>query len=298
MKKIGFIGASNRVGAFVKILKERFSDTHTFAGVMDCDPGKMKGFCEIHGLDIPHFTDFDALCDEVKPDILLITTVDSTHCDYVVKALDRKISCVVEKPLCISLEQCRQIAAARARNPEVFAVTSHNARYYPALQKMKAMIDGGEIGKILRIEYTDMLDREHGKSYFRRWNSRRKFSNGLQLHKSCHHFDRMNYLLNSHAVSVTADGSRTAAVGCGTADSWRAGGKWDIGKHRGSGCVGYQADEYVVRQPLSCNAGGYRPAGIQSECHESGYPKNGRIPKRLSGRQFYHMAGSSGLYTL
>lgn len=209
MKKIGFIGASNRVGAFVKILKERFSDTHTFAGVMDCDPGKMKGFCEIHGLDIPHFTDFDALCDEVKPDILLITTVDSTHCDYVVKALDRKISCVVEKPLCISREQCRQIAAARARNPEVFAVTSHNARYYPALQKMKAMIDGGEIGKILRIEYTDMLDREHGKSYFRRWNSRRKFSNGLQLHKSCHHFDRMNYLLNSHAVSVTADGSRT-----------------------------------------------------------------------------------------
>jgi predicted dehydrogenase len=60
------------------------------------------------------------------------------------------------------------------------------------------------------MEYTEVLDRHHGTSYFRRWNSRRKYSNGLQLHKSCHHFDKMNYLLDSRAVEVMADGTLTA----------------------------------------------------------------------------------------
>lgn len=209
MSKIGLIGASTRVGAFVKILKSKFSGKHTIAGIMDCDPGKMKGFCEVHELQVPCYTDFDLFCKEVAPDTVIISTVDATHAEYVVKCLDRKISCIVEKPLCISLEQCREITEAVKRNPEVFAATSHNARYYPAFQLMKKMISEGAIGKILRVEYTDMLDREHGTSYFRRWNSRRKYSNGLELHKSSHHFDRLNYLLGSYAVEVTADGTRT-----------------------------------------------------------------------------------------
>ena len=207
MSNIGLIGASTRVGAFVKILKEKFAATHRIAGIMDSDSGKMKGFCEVHDLQVPCFTDFDAFCREVQPDIVLITTVDVTHAEYVIKCLDRKIPCIVEKPLCISREQCLEIDAAVKRNPEVFAATSHNARYYPAFQEMKRLIDDGVIGKILRVEYTDMLDREHGTSYFRRWNSRRKYSNGLELHKSSHHFDRLNYLLDSYAVEVSADGT-------------------------------------------------------------------------------------------
>ena len=108
MSKIGLIGASTRVGAFVKILKSKFSGKHTIAGIMDCDPGKMKGFCEVHELQVPCYTDFDLFCKEVAPDTVIISTVDATHAEYVVKCLDRKISCIVEKPLCISLEQCRE----------------------------------------------------------------------------------------------------------------------------------------------------------------------------------------------
>ncbi len=210
MKKIALVGASMRLAEFLGVLKNHFADDYVISGVMDSDPGKMKGFLEIHKLDIPMFTDFDKMCDELAPDMVIVTTVDSTHAEYIVKTLDRKISCVSEKPLCINPEQCRDILAAQARNPEVFAVTSHNARYSPQTKKLKAMLDAGVIGKVLRMEYTEMLDRQHGTSYFRRWNSRRKFSNGLQLHKSCHHFDKMNFLLNSRAVEVIADGVLTA----------------------------------------------------------------------------------------
>ena len=69
------------------------------------------------------------------------------------------------------------------------------------------MLDEGVIGKVLRMEYSELLDRKHGTSYFRRWNSRRACSNGLELHKSCHHFDKMNFLLGSRAAEVTAMGA-------------------------------------------------------------------------------------------
>ena len=211
MKKVVLVGASMRATAFVKTLRNNFADSYKIVGILDCDPGKMKGFKETYALeDVPAFTDFDEMCKAVAPDMVIVSTVDATHKEYIVKALDRKIACVSEKPLCVNAEQCREILAAQERNPEVFAVTSHNARYLPMTLKMKELIDQGVIGKVMRMEYAEMLDRYHGTSYFRRWNSRRKNSNGLQLHKSCHHFDKMNFLLNSHAVEVMADGCLTA----------------------------------------------------------------------------------------
>ena len=210
MKKVAFVGASMRAAAFVNVLKRHFTSDYTISTVMDIDPGKMRGFLNIHSLDVPTYTDFDKMCDEIAPDMVIVSTIDVAHAEYVIKCLDRKIACVSEKPLCINAEQCKAIKAAQERNPEVFAVTSHNARYTPITLKMKELIASGAIGKVMRMEYTEMLDRFHGKSYFQRWNSRRKNSNGLQLHKSCHHFDKMNFLLDSYATEVTSTGTLTA----------------------------------------------------------------------------------------
>jgi len=138
--------------------------------------------------------------------MVIIGTVDCFHAGYVIRALDRKIAVVSEKPLCINMEQCREILEAHHRNPEVFAVTSHNSRYRPVARKVRAVVDSGAIGRVISVEYRETLDRVHGKSYFRRWNSHREHSNGLELHKSCHHFDKMNYILQSYAVEVTASG--------------------------------------------------------------------------------------------
>lgn len=207
MKRVAIVGCGLRMLAFAAALAAKYSGTHKIIALMDVDPGKMRGFSRSAGLNVPLYTDFDRMCDECRPDLLLIGTVDVFHAGYVVRSLDRKIACVSEKPLCVNVEQCRLILAAQRRNPEVFAATSHNSRYRPVARTLKGLLDSGAVGKILSIDYRETLDKVHGKSYFRRWNSRRKFSNGLELHKSTHHFDKMNCLLNSHAVEVTASGA-------------------------------------------------------------------------------------------
>jgi predicted dehydrogenase len=209
-KKVILIGASMRVRPFVTAMQKDYADKYELAAVMDIDPAKMQGFNESLDIDIPMYVDFEQMCDEVKPDLAIITTVDYFHAEYTVKCLDRKINCIIEKPLCVNVEQCKQIAEAQKRNPEVNAVTSHNARYHATIQKVKELLDDGAIGKVLSVNYKEMLDLEHGTSYFRRWNRRKKLSGGLQIHKSSHHFDKLNWLLKSHAVKLVASGKLIA----------------------------------------------------------------------------------------
>ncbi|MFA6928852.1 MAG: Gfo/Idh/MocA family oxidoreductase [Lentisphaeria bacterium] len=211
MEKVAIVGCGLRMLAFTSALSQTYCATHTVVALLDIDPGKMAGFARASGLlQAGQYTDFDRLCEECRPDLLIIGTVDAFHAEYVVRALDRKIAVICEKPLCINRQQCRDILAAQERNPEVFAVTSHNSRYRPVARTLKKLLQTGVVGRILSLEYRETLDQIHGKSYFRRWNSRRKYSNGLELHKSSHHFDKMNYLLDSHAVEVTASGALLA----------------------------------------------------------------------------------------
>ena len=211
MKNIAVVGCGLRIVAFARALRETYCKTHKIVALMDNDPGKMAGFAKRTELEeVPQYTDFDLMCAEVKPDLVIIGTIDTFHADYIVRALDKKIGVISEKPLCTTQEQCLAIREACRRNPEVFAVTSHNSRYRPVAQTLKKVLDSGVIGEIQSVEYRELLDRIHGKSYFRRWNSRRKYSNGLQLHKSSHHFDKLNFLLNSYAVEVSATGALVA----------------------------------------------------------------------------------------
>ncbi len=207
-QKIALIGASMRVGTCVKILKRDYVGKYEIVAILDNDQRKAASFNRIHELGVPEYTemDFDRMLAETKPDIALITTIDGTHEKYIVACLDHKVSCFVEKPLCTSASQCRNIIAAQKRNQDVYAVTMHNSRYHKTARKLKKLVDSGVIGKVLSINYDEKLDLFHGASYFRRWNRNKALSGGLQIHKSSHHFDKVNWLIGQKPESVIALG--------------------------------------------------------------------------------------------
>lgn len=51
-----------------------------------------------------------------------------------------------------------------------------------------------------------LLNTEHGADYFRRWHRDKRNSGGLLVHKSTHHFDLVNFWLNSEPETVYAQG--------------------------------------------------------------------------------------------
>ncbi len=66
----------------------------------------------------------------------------------------------------------------------------------------------GAIGKVLSVEFKWMLDTSHGANYFRRWHRNKENSGGLMVHKATHHFDLVNWWVNSVPKRVSALGAR------------------------------------------------------------------------------------------
>lgn len=141
----------------------------------------------------------------LDPDGVIVCTQDHTHAEFIVQALEAGKRVYCEKPLCTTAEQCRRIVAAAARSPgEVFV--THNMRYGPVAQKLKELVDGGKIGRLLSLQFDEFLDRSHGADFFRRWHRRKESSGGLLIHKASHHFDTMNWLVGSWPAALTAMG--------------------------------------------------------------------------------------------
>ena len=140
-----------------------------------------------------------------KADSVIVTSLDRTHHRYIIQALDAGCDVITEKPLTITAERCDEILQAVERSGKNLKVT-FNYRYAPRNQRVKELLMQGVIGKILSVHFEWLLDTKHGADYFRRWHRDKKNSGGLMVHKATHHFDLVNWWLDSYPVSVFASG--------------------------------------------------------------------------------------------
>lgn len=86
------------------------------------------------------------------PDVaaVVIATPAVTHGDLVKRALISGKDVFVEKPLCLSVAQGRELVALAAREKRILMV-GHLLWYHPAVLALKELIDRGELGRILYI---------------------------------------------------------------------------------------------------------------------------------------------------
>lgn len=185
-------------------LVERYNDALEFVGLCDINPRRVAVAKEMMGVSCPTFTNFDEMCDKAKPELLMITTVDAFHSQYIVKALDRGIDVMTEKPMVIDEKQCQAVLDAEKRNNRKIVVT-FNYRYAPKHQKIKEVLLSGEIGRVLSVDFSWFLDVDHGADYFRRWHRLKAKSGSLWVHKASHHFDLINWWLGADPVEVSAN---------------------------------------------------------------------------------------------
>jgi predicted dehydrogenase len=145
------------------------------------------------------------MLDKAKPDVVMVTTRDSFHSQYIVKALDRGFDVMTEKPMVIDEKQCQAVLDAEKRNKKNIIVT-FNYRYAPKHRTTKEILMSGEIGRVLSVDFAWYLDVYHGADYFRRWHAYKNGGGSLWVHKATHHFDLVNWWLGADPVEVVADG--------------------------------------------------------------------------------------------
>ncbi|MBN2288913.1 MAG: Gfo/Idh/MocA family oxidoreductase [Candidatus Glassbacteria bacterium] len=164
-----------------------------------------QGAARTTGANIPTFTDFDEMVRTVKPDRVIVTTVDAIHARYVVRAMELGCDVICEKPFATDEEQCQAIIEAQKKYQRNITVT-FNARYGSSTARVKELLKAGEIGDLYSVDYAEFLDTDHGASYFRRWHGLKECSGTLLVHKASHHFDELNWWIDSDPVEVSANG--------------------------------------------------------------------------------------------
>ena len=203
-KKCVIVGVGSRgtLSYLEPIASGHLSDVCEMCGIYDKEMSRALLCSREHG-NIPVFDDFDAMLDTVKPDFVIVTSMDSNHHEYIIRALDRGYDVVSEKPMTNTREKALAIMEAEKRSGHTVR-TTFNMRYMKPIEDLKKVIDSGVIGKVTHVDFSWLLDRRHGADYFRRWHRYLDNSTGLLVHKSTHHFDVVNWVIEKKPLSVFA----------------------------------------------------------------------------------------------
>ena len=213
-KRYCIVGTGGRSEMYIKAILNKFQDRAELVGFCDSNRKRMeyynnvflKKHCNNHP-DIPTYMaqDFDKMIAECKPDIVIVTSMDRTHHKYTCRAMELGCDVISEKPMTIDAEKCQQIIDTKKRTGRNRTVT-FNYRYAPRNSKVKEVLKSGIVGEITSVHFEWLLDTCHGADYFRRWHRNKVNSGGLMVHKATHHFDLVNWWIDSEPVTVFAMG--------------------------------------------------------------------------------------------
>jgi len=211
MKKYAIVGTGSRSAMFYDAIATTYKNTCEITGLCDQSETRMRYANQQlaqHGhREVPMYgyLDFEKMIDETKPDVVIVTSTDRTHHDFIVRAMEKGCDVITEKPLTIDEKKARHILDGIKRTGRDLRVT-FNYRYAPNNTKIRELIMDGVIGDVFSIHFEWLLDTSHGADYYRRWHRNKHNSGGLLVHKSTHHFDLVNFWLNARPENVFAFG--------------------------------------------------------------------------------------------
>ncbi|MEO5906590.1 MAG: Gfo/Idh/MocA family oxidoreductase [Saprospiraceae bacterium] len=91
-----------------------------------------------------------ALSEDSRMDFVSIVTPNHLHFGPAMMALDHGFHVVCDKPLCLNLDEARQLQEKVKSSDRLFALT-HTYTGYPMVKQARKMIANGELGKIRRV---------------------------------------------------------------------------------------------------------------------------------------------------
>jgi len=140
-------------------------------------------------------------------DAVLITTQDQMHAEPAVAFARKGYHILLEKPMAVTMNECRQIVDEVSRCGVLLAV-GHVLRYTPYNKKIKEIIQSGVLGQVINIQHLEPVGfQHHAHSYVRgNWNREDK-ATFMLLAKSVHDIDLIRWWMDIQFQSVSSFGS-------------------------------------------------------------------------------------------
>ncbi|WP_320128323.1 Gfo/Idh/MocA family oxidoreductase [uncultured Sphaerochaeta sp.] len=212
-KRYAQVGTGGRARMYYEALATTYISDEDIVAFCDQSPTRMQYANNILTQQCSHKPvptyaphEFEKMIDEQKPDVVIVTSIDRTHDDYIVRAMEKGCDIVTEKPITIDEHKAQRIIDAQKRTGRHIRV-AFNYRYAPHHTKIRELLMDDTIGQVFSVHFEWLLNIQHGADYYRRWHRNKINSGGLLVHKATHHFDLVNFWLGTTPERVFALGN-------------------------------------------------------------------------------------------
>ena len=163
--------------------------------------------------DAAIFDDYDAFLEEGNLQAVSICTPNALHAEMAVKAAEKGIHVLVEKPMAMTLKEARAMIDAAALN-RVLLMVGHNHRYLPCYRMARKLLRQGLLGYVYQIKASFAYAGPW------RWNPRAHWFYEKELSGSgvvgdlgIHKADMLLYLTEQKVKSIAAFSHTSAPTG-------------------------------------------------------------------------------------
>jgi myo-inositol 2-dehydrogenase / D-chiro-inositol 1-dehydrogenase len=244
------------------------------------------------------YTDFNEMLTNKELDAIAIISPSPEHCWQIEAALDAGFHVFSEKPLGVTVEECKIAEKAVERNEDKVFMLGFMRRYDPSYAYAKQKIQEGAIGKPIMVRATS-IDPENTIEGAIRFAAT---SGGLFLDMTVHDIDLARWLLESDAKTIYAvggcylheefgqygDGDNVAALmhfENGTMAMFHSGRNAPHGYHVETEIVGTHGTLRIGTVPEKNQVMIFDNHGARQEC-VSGFPERFEEAYRLELQEF------------
>lgn len=149
--KVGIIGTGWIAEAHIQNYLE-MPDVEIICGA-DIIEGKAEAFFKKFGVEgVRCYTDHVSMLESEKDlDAVSICTYNCAHAVPTIDALNRGVNVLLEKPMCVTLEEALDICRAEKKSGKILSI-GFQPRFEPNMQMIKKICERGELGEIYYIQ--------------------------------------------------------------------------------------------------------------------------------------------------
>jgi predicted dehydrogenase len=147
--RIGIIGVGNMGKKHAEDLFNGKVPGGELVAICDCNSGRLEWAKQTFGDKVQLFDHANALFAANIIDAVIIATPHYDHPPLAIKGFENSLHVLIEKPAGVYTKAVREMNEAAAKSAKVFGIM-YNQRTNPLYQKLKDIIDSGELGEIRR----------------------------------------------------------------------------------------------------------------------------------------------------
>lgn len=174
----------------------RFVPEAQVVAVYSRNAQKAAVFAQKHG--IPHsFDDIPTMLESVECEVVDICLPNFLHHEACMEAAKANKHVIIEKPLCLTLEEADEMIAACHANGK-YLMYAEELCFAPKYERVRAIIESGAIGNLFMLKQAEQHSGPHSRWFY----ESDKAGGGVLMDMGCHAFAWFRWMLKNVDVKV------------------------------------------------------------------------------------------------